>query len=111
MELAQEPDIQRAISTMGQLRSSGLNLSETTRAVAQGRQFARMAGTTFGELMEVGGALRLADVPIDGVDPRSGPSNRHAKLRARTRRAQRGGTLSPQLMNLVGGALGPGQPQ
>lgn len=107
MELAQEPDIQRAISTMGQLRSSGLNLNETTRAVAQGRQFARMAGTTFGELMDVGGALGSQTFQsmglTQGLGLQAGMQNY-----ALARGAQLGGTISPQLMNLVGGAQGLG---
>lgn len=56
MELAQEPDIQRAIHTMGSLRSSGLNLSETLGAVQSGRSFARAAGMSFQEMADVGGA-------------------------------------------------------
>jgi hypothetical protein len=105
MELAQEPDIQRAISTMGQLRSSGLNLSETLQAVSHGRMFARMAGTSFQDLISVGGALGSQTFQSmglsQGLGTQVGMSN-YGMARA----AQNAGSLSPQMMNLMGGAQG-----
>ena len=105
MELAQEPDIQRAIQTMGQLRASGLNLAETNQAVAHGRAFARMAGTSFSELSAQAGAIGSQTAQsmglTQGLGMRSGMMNY-----ALARGSQNGGQLSPQLMNLVGGAQG-----
>lgn len=105
MQLAQEPDIQRAIQTMGQLRASGLNLSETLQAVSQGRSFARMAGQSFAELASQGGAMGSQTFQSMGLTQGLGMQTGMMNY-ALARGAQAGGTLNPQLMNLVGGAAG-----
>ena len=105
MELANEPDLQRAIQTMGQMRQSGLNLPETMQAVQHGRSFARLAGTTFDQLAGIGGAIGSQTYQsmglTQGLGFRTGMGNMGM--------AQAGinsGTLSPQLGSLVGGAQG-----
>jgi hypothetical protein len=105
MQLAQEPDIQRAIQTMGQLRASGLNLAETTQAVSQGRTFARMAGQSFADLAAQGGAMGSQTFQSMGLTQGLGMQTGMMNY-ALSRGAQTGGTLNPQLMNLVGGASG-----
>jgi len=107
MQLAQEPDIQRAIQTMGQMRASGLNLAETTQAVSQGRTFARMAGQSFSELASQGGAMGSQTFQSMGLTQGLGMQTGMMNY-ALARGAQAGGTLNPQLMNLVGGAAGLG---
>ena len=105
MELAQEPDIQRALQTMGQLRASGLSLAETTQAVTQGRAFARMAGQSFAELSAQGGAMGSQTFQAMGLSQgtglRAGMMNS-----ALARGSENSGILSTQQMSLAGGAQG-----
>lgn len=105
MELANEPDVQRAIQTMGNLRSQGLGINETMQAVQNGRAFARMAGTTFENLMNVGGAqgaMTFGSMGMtQGLGTRVGMGNYGMAASA-----QNMGMLSPQVMNLMGGAGG-----
>jgi hypothetical protein len=105
MELAQEPDVQRAIQTMGQLRSSGLNLSETMQAVSQGRAFARMAGTSFADISAQAGAMGSAAFQGAGLTAGLGMQTGMMNY-AFARGAQNGGTFTPQMLGLVGGAQG-----
>lgn len=105
MELAKEPDIQRALATMGSLRASGLNLNETMGAVTQGRTFARMAGMSFQQMAETGGALGSGTFQsmglTQGLGFRAGMANMGLASMS-----QNGGILGPQMMGLVGGAQG-----
>lgn len=105
MQLAQEPDVVRAIQTMGQLRASGLNLTETNRAVSQGRTFARMAGMSFADLMDQGGAVGSQTYQAMGLTQGLGLHAGMANF-AMARGTQNAGGLSPQMMNLLGGAGG-----
>jgi len=105
MELAREPDIQRAIQTMGSLRNSGLNLQETMSAVSAGRTFARMAGTSFQGLSEIGGALGSQMYQSMGLSQGLGVQvGMGAYGQASSSINQ--GALSPQLASLVGGREG-----
>lgn len=105
MSMAQEPDVQRAIQTMGQLRSSGLNLSETNQAVTQGRAFARMAGQSFGDMMNGAGAIGAQTFQAMGLTQGLGMQTGMMNY-ALARGSQNIGALGPQLLNLVGGAQG-----
>lgn len=107
MELAKEPDIQRAIHTMGSLRASGLNLSETLGAVQSGRTFARMAGMTFQEMAEVGGGMGSSTFQSMGLSQGLGFRTGTANLGIASA-SQNAGVLSPQMMSMVGGAQGLG---
>ena len=107
MELANEPDVVRAIQVMGQMRTSGLSLSETLGAVQRGRTFARMAGTTFEGLSNTGGMLGASTFQSMGLTMGLGSSVGMANMGLATA-AQNGGALSPQTMNLLGGAGGLG---
>lgn len=107
MQLAQEPDIQRAIQTMGQLRSSGLNVGETMNAVSNGRMFARMAGQSFSDIMSQSGALGSQTYQSMGLSQGAGLQAGMMNY-ALARGAQNAGTISPLLANLVGGAQGLG---
>lgn len=107
MELAREPDVVRAIQTMGSLRSSGLNLHETMSAVSAGRSFARMAGTSFQGLAELGGSAGSQAFQSMGLTQGLGfqvGMGNYAQAAASINR----GTLSPQLAALTGGAQGLG---
>jgi len=105
MELAKEPDIQRAIQTMGSMRASGLNLSETLGAVQNGRTFARMAGMTFQEMAEVGGGMGSSTFQSMGLSQGLGFRTGTANLGIASA-SQNAGVLSPQMMSMVGGAQG-----
>jgi len=105
MELAKEPDIQRAIQTMGSLRASGLNLSETLGAVQSGRAFARMAGMSFQEMSEIGGGMGSSTFQSMGLSQGLGFRAGMANLGIATA-SQNAGILSPQMMSMVGGAQG-----
>lgn len=107
MELAKEPDIQRAIHTMGSLRASGLNLSETLGAVQSGRAFARMAGASFQEMAEMGGGVGSATFQSMGLSQGLGFRTGMANMGIASA-SQNAGFLSPQMMSLVGGAQGLG---
>lgn len=105
MQLAQEPDIQRAIQSMGQLRASGLNLSETQSAVTNGRAFARMAGQSFSDMMGIGGALGSQTFAGMGLTQGLGMQTGMANY-ALARGGMMSGQFSPQMMGLLGGAGG-----
>ncbi len=107
MELAKEPDVLRAIQTMGSLRSSGLNLNETLSAVQQGRLFARQAGATFQGLAEIGGAIGSQTFQSMGMTQGTGFTAGMANYAGAQASINRG-TLSPQLAALVGGSQGLG---
>jgi len=105
MELAKEPDIQRALSTMGSLRSSGLNLGETMGAVTHGRAFARMAGMSFQQMAETGGAMGSSTFQSMGLTQGLGLRTGMMHM-GQAAASQNAGVLNPQMMNLVGGAQG-----
>jgi hypothetical protein len=105
MELAQEPDIQRALQTMGNLRTSGLNLSETLGAVQSGRAFARMAGTSFQEMLEVGGSAGAGMFQNFGMSAGAGTRAGMANLGMATM-GQNAGYINPALMSALRGPQG-----
>lgn len=105
MELAQEPDIQRALTTMGNLRSSGLNLSETLGAVQSGRSFARLAGMSFQEMAEVGGGAGSAMFQNFGMSAGAGFRAGMANLGMATA-SQNAGILNPAMMSMLRGPQG-----
>jgi len=102
MELANEPDIQRAIQTMGQMRASGLNYSETIRSVQNGRAWARMAGTTFEQLSATGGSYGSQTYGAMGLTQGLGFQTGMGNY-GLTRMGQNTGVVSPQMMALMGG--------
>lgn len=105
MELANEPDVQRAIQTMGQMRSSGLNYGETLRAVSNGRSWARMAGTSFEQMAATGGAMGSQTYGAMGLTQGLGFQTGMGNL-ALARNSQMTGSVSPQMMALMGGVHG-----
>lgn len=105
MELANEPDIQRAIQTMGQMRGGGLNLSQTMNAVSNGRAFARMAGSSFQELSEIGGGMGSQTYQAMGLSQGLGYQVGMGNY-GMARNAQLSGAVNPQMMALMGGPAG-----
>jgi hypothetical protein len=105
MELANEPDLRQAIQTMGSLRGMGLNISQTMDAVAQGRGFARAAGTTFQALASTGGAMGAQTYQSMGMTQGQGFRQGMYQL-SNAMGSQNQGTLTPQMMALLGGPQG-----
>jgi hypothetical protein len=105
MELANEPDVRRAIQVMGQMRAQGLNLQETTAAVAQGRSFARMAGMSFEQMMNTGGAMGAGTFQSMGLTQGLGAQVGMGAM-GRAAASVNSGVLNPQMSNLVGGPQG-----
>lgn len=105
MELAQEPDIRRAIQTMGNMQMQGLNMNETMQAVRNGRTFARAAGMSFNAMAEMGGGMGAQTFQslglTQGLGFQTGMQNMGLAGMSQNLR-----TLSPQMMNLVGGTQG-----
>lgn len=107
MELANEPDVRQAIQTMGSMRGMGLTLSQTVDAVAQGRSFARAAGTTFQALAASGGAMGAQTYASMGLSQGQGLlAGMHATGSAQASLNQ--GVLSAHQGALLGGAQGYG---
>ena len=107
MELANEPDVLRAIQVMGQMRTSGLSLAETRTAVQNGRMFARTAGTSFEGLANTGGAMGSSAFQSLGLTQGLGMVTGMANQGLATA-ANNSGAISPQLMNMLGGHQGLG---
>lgn len=105
MELANEPDLRRALQTMGSMQMQGLTTPETINAVRNGRAYARMAGTSFeamGNLYGATGAQTFQSMGLtQGLGFQTGMM--HGGLAHQT---QALGTTSSALMNLVGGTQG-----
>ena len=105
MELANEPDLQRAISTMSNMRAQGMNLQETMSAVQNGRAFARMAGTTFETLANIGGAQGAQTFGSMNLSQGLGASVGMGNM-GMAAASQNRGTINPAVMNMLGGAQG-----
>jgi hypothetical protein len=107
MELAQDPDLRSAMQTMGNMQLQGLNQPQMLNAVRNGRAFARMAGTTFQQMAEVGGGIGAQTYQsvglTQGLGFQSGMMNAGLAQSSINR-----GVIGSQLGNLVGGAQGLG---
>lgn len=107
MELAQDPDVRSAFQTMGNMQLQGLNQHQTLNAVRNGRAFARMAGTNFQQMAEVGGGIGAQTFQsvglTQGLGFQSGMMNAGLAQSSINR-----GIIGSQLGNLVGGAQGLG---
>jgi hypothetical protein len=107
MELAQDPDLRSAMQTMGNMQLQGLNHPQTLAAVRNGRAFARMAGTTFQTMAEMGGGLGAQTFQSVGLSQGLGFQSGAANLGMAQNSINRG-LIGSQLGNLVGGAQGLG---
>lgn len=105
MELANEPDVMRAIQVMGQMKSSGLSLGETRQAVQNGRTFARMAGDSFEGLSSTAGATGSSAFQSLGLSQGLGMNTGMANAGIAIA-SQNSGGLSSQVLNMLGGAHG-----
>lgn len=109
MQLANEPDVVSAVRQMGNLRTQGLSLGESTRAAQNARTFARMAGTNLAGISEAGqaGAYVAQQQGLTaGLGMQLGQAGRGL-----AQMAIAGGAFTPQQLALLGGASGIGQRQ
>lgn len=108
MRLANEPDVRRAMQQMSQMRAMGLTVPETTAAMQNAQQFARMAGTTvasLGQSAGMPGAMtfqRLGMTAGLGMQVGMGAG-------AMARQAVAGGAFTPGQLAMAGGVSGVGQ--
>lgn len=107
MELAQDPDIRSAFQTMGNMQLQGLNQPQTLNAVRNGRAFARMAGTNFQQMAELGGGIGAQTFQSVGLTQGLGFQTGSMNLGMAQNSINRG-IVGTQLGNLVGGAQGLG---
>jgi hypothetical protein len=102
MKLAEEPDVQEAMRMMANMRSLGMNLGETSTAVRNARQFARMAGTDMRGIMQAGmqgaGMFQAAGL--------SGAAGMNAGMAATGMAGQMAGLMSPARLAMAGGREG-----
>ena len=54
MKIAEEPDVQAAMQTMGRMRAMGMDVAQTNLAVGNARLFARMAGVNVNQVIQQG---------------------------------------------------------
>jgi hypothetical protein len=102
MKIAEEPDVQEAMRMMGQMRSMGMSVGQTSTAAANARQFARMAGTSTRGVMAAGmqGAGQFQQVGL------SGASGLNAGMAAQGMAGQMAAFMTPAQLAMAGGRSG-----
>ena len=105
MQIAEEPDIQRAMQMMSNMRAFGLSIPETQIAARNAQQFARMAGTSTQALMATAGAQGAMVFQQQGL---TGGLGMEVGMGAAgmARAAIAGGTYTPAQLALAGGQQG-----
>lgn len=105
MQIAEEPDIQRAMQMMAHMRTMGMTVPETQIAVRNAQQFARMAGTTTQGLMSTAGAQGAMVFQQQGL---TGALGMEVGMGAAgmARAAIAGGSFNPAQLALAGGQQG-----
>lgn len=105
MQLANEPDVRRAMSQMSQMRAMGLTIPETTSAMQNAQQFARMAGTTVASLGQAAGAPGAMTFQQLGMTGGLGMQVGMG-AGALARQAVAGGAFTPGQLAMAGGQAG-----
>lgn len=108
MSVAGDPDVQSAISRMGDLYRMGISIPRMTEAQANIRQFARMAGVSVDEAMSTYGAQGGFLYKNVGLTQGAGVQMGVAGAGIGNALVQ-GGTLSQADVNRLGGVAGIGQ--
>lgn len=102
MKIAEEPDLQKAMQRMGQLRQMGMNVTEMPSAAANARAFARMAGVSIDTAMDT--AAQQSNIYRQaGL---SNASGFQASLGAQGMARQLSGLMDPRQLNMAGGLEG-----
>ena len=102
MKIAEEPDVQEAMKMMGQMRSMGMSLGQTSAAASNARQFARMAGTSVRGVMQ-GGMQGAGQFQQAGM---TGASGLNAGMAAQGMAGQMAGFMNPAQLAMAGGRSG-----
>ena len=105
MRVAGEPDVAEAIKQMGQFRSMGLDIHDTTQMMQSARMYAKMAGTTVKGMMETGGLQGGMTFQSQGLTAGLGMQvGMHALASAKLSASS--GTYTPEQLALLGGTSG-----
>lgn len=105
MQIAQEPDVQRAMQQMSSMRTMGLTIPETNVAMRNAQTFARMAGTTVQGIQEQAGMPGAMTFQQMGMTAGLGMQVGHASA-AMARQAVAGGAFTPAQLTMAGGQPG-----
>lgn len=105
MRLAQEPDVRRAMQQLASFRSMGLTIPETTVAMQNAQQFARMAGTTVANLGQTAGMPGAMTFQQAGMTAGLG-FNVGMGAGGMARQAVAGGAFTPGQLAMAGGVRG-----
>lgn len=102
MDIVEEPNVQKAMQQMSQMRGMGMTVPETNIAARNARQFARMAGTDVGEVMDKGmeGASMFQQVGL------TGGTGMRAGMAAQGMAGQAAALMNPRELALSGGQQG-----
>jgi hypothetical protein len=105
MKIVEEPDVQRAMQMMSNMRAMGFTVPETQIAARNAQQFARMAGVSTQGLMETAGAQGAMVFQQQGL---TGGLGMTAGMGAAgmARAAIAGGAYTPAQLALAGGQQG-----
>ena len=110
MQLANEPDIQRAMMEMGRMRQMGISVGEMRNVVTQGRMFSRMAGMSMRELTQEGGLPGAMMYQQAGLSAGLGLQMGQGAF-GMARQAIAGGAFNEQQLAMLGGMQGIAQRQ
>ena len=102
MRIVEEPDLQKAMQRMGQMRNMGFGVADMASAGANARSFARMAGVSMDQAMETATAQ-------SSIFRQMGLSNAagfQASLGAQGMSRQLAALMDPRRLNMAGGIEG-----
>lgn len=105
MEIAQEPDVRRAMQQMSSMRTMGLTIPETNVAMRNAQTFARMAGTTVQNLQAQAGMPGAMTFQQMGMTAGLGMQVGQAAA-GLTQQAIAGGAFTPGQLAMAGGQGG-----
>jgi hypothetical protein len=105
MEIAQEPDVRRAMQQMGTMQAMGLTIPESNIAMRNAQTFARMAGTTVSALQGQAGMPGAMTFQQMGMTAGLGMQVGQAAA-GLSRQAVAGGAFTPGQLAMAGGQAG-----
>lgn len=105
MRLANEPDVRKAMQQMASMRQMGLTVPETTVAMQNAQQFARMAGTTVANLGQTAGMPGAMTFQQSGMTAGLG-FQVGMGAGGMARQAVAGGAFTPGQLAMAGGVRG-----
>lgn len=103
MKMAEEPDVQRALQTMAQMRSLGMTASSMNNAVQNARTFARMAGVSTSEML---GTAMSQGAPMAQAMGMTGAAGMQMHMAAQGAAGAFASSMGPRQLALAGGREG-----